>query len=164
MELKIPILAQKAQDLLLSHNMKVCTAESCTGGLLAYHFTALPNASSVFDGGVVCYANDIKHKWLGVSLQNLQAFGAVSKQVVEQMCVGVLDSANADIALATSGIAGPGGGSKSKPVGSVYIGVLKKGKQAIINLYHFSGDRHSIQMQACLAALELLIKELESNS
>ncbi|MCX2716880.1 CinA family protein [Helicobacter sp. MIT 21-1697] len=150
-------LAQNALILLQNKGLKVGIAESCTGGLLSYHFTALDGASAVLDGAMITYANAIKASWLGVSEENLKLYGAVSEPVVREMCAGILFQSNANIALATSGIAGPSGGSVQKPIGSVYIGVQRKGEQAQIEYCHFQGDRHLVQFQSCAKALEMLI-------
>lgn len=155
-------LAQKAFSLLSQRGLKVGIAESCTGGLLSYHFTSLAGASNVLDGAMVSYANEIKASWLGVNKGDLQKFGAVSEQVVRAMCEGVLRQTQADVALATSGIAGPSGGSSQKPVGSIFIGVQPKGEAASVVYYHFSGDRLCVQSQSCAKALEMLITALDS--
>ncbi|AAP77516.1 CinA family protein [Helicobacter hepaticus] len=155
-------LAQSALVLLQNKGLKVGIAESCTGGLLVYHFTALDGASAVLDGAMITYANAIKSSWIGVSEENLRLYGAVSEPVVRQMCAGILSQSKADVALATSGIAGPSGGSVEKPVGSVFIGVQCKGEQAEIKYCHFGGDRHLVQSQSCAKALEMLISKLNS--
>ena len=155
-------LAQKALILLSQKGFKVGIAESCTGGLLSYHFTSLAGASNVLDGAMISYANEIKASWLGVDRDDLQRFGAVSEQVVRGMCEGVLRQTQADVAMATSGIAGPSGGSSQKPVGSVFIGVQLKGESPHIVYCHFGGDRLSVQSQSCAKALEMLIMALDS--
>ncbi len=153
-------LPQIALSLLKAKNLKLTTAESCTGGLLAYQFTKLSGASEVFCGGVISYANVIKQKWLKVDSQSLETFGAVSESVVGQMTKGALELSGADIALATSGIAGPLGGSAQKPVGLIFISVQAKNKGAKIERYYFKGTRTSIQKQACESALLMLIREI----
>ncbi|RDU54242.1 hypothetical protein CQA49_05310 [Helicobacter sp. MIT 00-7814] len=153
-------LPQIALNLLKAKNLKLTTAESCTGGLLAYQFTKLSGASEVFDGGVISYANAIKQKWLKVDSQSLETFGAVSESVVGQMTKGALELSGADIALATSGIAGPLGGSAQKPVGLVFISVQGKNKGAKIERHCFKGTRTSIQKQACESAIIMLIREI----
>lgn len=150
-------LSERAMKLLYDNGYKLAIAESCTGGLLSYHFTALGGASHIIDGAMISYANAIKSKWLKVSKKALRDNGAVSEIVVRQMCAGILQAAQADIAMATSGIAGPSGGSTQKPVGYVFIGVQKRGQEARVIAYHFKGDRHAVQSQSCAAALEMLI-------
>lgn len=139
---------------------KITTAESCTGGLLAYQITSVAGASDVYDGGIISYANHIKHQYLSVKEENLSKYGAVSEIVVNEMLNGALKMFQADYALATSGIAGPGGGSVQKPVGTVFIGVKKIGQDCIIERYLLDGDRNKIQKTASLKALELLAKFL----
>lgn len=155
-------LAQRALALLSQKGLKVGIAESCTGGLLSYHFTSLAGASNVLDGAMISYTNEIKASWLGIDRSDLERFGVVSEQVVRGMCQGILRESKADVALATSGIAGPSGGSSQKPVGSVFIGVQLKGEKAHIVYYHFGGDRLSVQSQSCAKALEMLIMALNS--
>lgn len=149
-------LANYVVKKLSSMNQKITTAESCTGGLLAYQFTCIAGASNIYDGGIISYSNFIKHKYLKVKNNNLQNYGAVSEIVVEEMLRGALEMFDADYALATSGIAGPSGGSIQKPVGTVYIGMQKHNSLPIIQKCLFKGDRKSIQEQSCVQALKLL--------
>ncbi len=144
--------------LLESSHQKITTAESCTGGLLAYYLTRESGSSEVFDGGVVSYANSIKESWLKVSSNALMGFGAVSEIVVREMLEGALEISSADFAIATSGIAGPNGGSASKPVGLVFMGVKSKSGKEIIESVIFKGDRNYIQEQACWYAYGLFLK------
>ena len=153
-------LAQTVIALLKATHQKLSTAESCTGGLLGYEFTRISGASEVFLGGVISYDNAIKEAWLGVDSHDLQSFGAVSEVVVSQMCKGVLRLSGADFALATSGIAGPGGGSAQKPVGLVYIGVQHRGEAAKVERHIFSGNRTSVQKQAAQTAILILLREI----
>lgn len=117
--------------------LKLATAESCTGGLLSYRFTRVNGASSVFLGGVISYANHIKREILGVKADVLEDFGAVSEPVVAQMLSGALEKFSADIALASSGVAGPSGGSEQKPVGCVFLGVQARGELPLIERHFF---------------------------
>ncbi len=153
-------LAKTAITLLKDTNQKLSTAESCTGGLLAYEFTQISGASEVFLGGVISYDNSIKESWLGVDSQDLQSFGAVSEVVISQMCKGILHLSGADFALTTSGIAGPNGGSVQKPVGLVYVGVQQRGNVAKIEQHIFHGNRKSVQKQATQTAILMLIREI----
>lgn len=156
-------LAQSIISLLSKHNLKITAAESCTGGLIAHWLTKEGGASTAFDGSVISYANAIKEAWLGVSVEHLIRFGAVSEAVVREMLEGALRLSGADFALATSGIAGPSGGSTNKPIGTVFIGVKdKKGTERIEQL-HFKGDRNYIQAQATLYAYLLFLKVFLSN-
>ena len=112
--------------MLKEHHLKVATAESCTGGLIAKRITDVPGASEVFECGIISYANGIKHKVLGVSEDDLNKYGAVSEPVANQMAQGALKASGADIAVSVTGIAGPDSDSTGKPVGLVYIGLADK--------------------------------------
>lgn len=112
--------------MLKVHHLKVATAESCTGGLIAKRITDVPGASEVFECGIISYANGIKHKVLGVSEDDLNKYGAVSEPVAKQMAQGALKVSGADIAVSVTGIAGPDSDSTGKPVGLVYIGLADK--------------------------------------
>ena len=112
--------------MLKEHHLKVATAESCTGGLIAKRITDVPGASEVYECGIISYANGIKHKVLGVSEDDLNKYGAVSEPVAKQMAQGALKVSGADIAVSVTGIAGPDSDSTGKPVGLVYIGLADK--------------------------------------
>ena len=142
-------------NTLKEKNQTITFAESCTGGRIASAFTAISGASSVLNGSVVSYANEIKSQWLKVKEQTLIENGAVSKECVEEMLKGVLKMANADCAIAVSGIAGPTGGTDEKPVGTVYLGVSYKDK-TLIEHHLFEGDREAVQEQAKDTAIALL--------
>ena len=146
-------LAESIIKLLESKNKTITTAESCTGGLIAHTLTKQSGASAVFGD-----ANEIKEAWLSVDSNNLKHFGAVSEAVVKDMLNGALYLSGADFALATSGIAGPTGGSEEKPIGTIYIGAKSKDGVEIIERLHFSGDRNFIQEQATLYAYLLFLK------
>ena len=135
---------------------KITFAESCTGGLIASHLTKISGSSRCFDGSVVTYANRIKHEWLGVEELTLEKYGAVSEQTVKEMLLGAIEISKADYALAVSGIAGPTGGTPSKPVGTVFIGVADR-KTLKVEEFHFKGDRNYIQYQAMMNAIRMFI-------
>ena len=135
----------------------VTFAESCTGGLLASMLTKVPGSSNIFHGSLVTYANEIKSAWLGVKEDTLKAFGAVSEETVEEMLRGALKVADADYAIAISGIAGPGGATPTKPVGTVVVGCRSKDEE-IIRTMHFRGDRNYIQYQAAMYGIRLLFE------
>jgi len=135
---------------------KITFAESCTGGLIASTLTKYSGASDCFDGSVVTYANRIKHEWLGVENFTLEKYGAVSEQTVKEMLLGALEISKANYAIAVSGIAGPTGGTPTKPVGTVYIGVANE-KELKIELHHFKGDRNYIQYQAMMNSIRMFI-------
>jgi len=149
-------LVQHIIDSLLATHRKITLAESCSGGLLAYYFTARAGVSSVFEGSLVTYSNILKENWLAVESTTLSDHGAVSEEVVSEMSEGALKVANADYALAISGVAGPDGGSPQKPVGTVVIGVRSKSYEKVTR-YRFDGDRNYIQHQSALTALKMLV-------
>ena len=135
--------------------MKLVTAESCTGGMLSHWMTAFPGSSTWYECGFVTYSNDSKISILGVAPQALDEFGAVSVQVAEQMALGALDHSLANLAVSITGIAGPSGGTESKPTGTVYISSARKGYSPYTKHHVFHGDRTSIREQSASAALRL---------
>ncbi|MDR0699755.1 MAG: CinA family nicotinamide mononucleotide deamidase-related protein [Tannerella sp.] len=150
-----------AGDLLRSKGLTVGTAESCTGGAIAALITSVPGSSGYYLGSVVSYANEVKRNVLGVSGSDLEQYGAVSRQVVEQMAKGALRVLGCDYAIATSGIAGPGGGAPGKPVGTVWIAVA--GKDRIVSeKYHFTAIREQNIQRTVNASLLMLLKELKN--
>ena len=146
-------------NTLKEKNQTITFAESCTGGRIASTFTAISGASSVLNGSVISYANEIKSQWLEVKEQTLINYGAVSKECVKEMLTGILKLASADCAIAVSGIAGPTGGTDNKPVGTVYIGIIYKDKITIEH-HIFKGDRETVQEQAKDTAIALFKKNL----
>ena len=138
-------------------NKSITFAESCTGGLVAAQLTKEPGASNVFNGSLITYSNALKAGWLGVEKETLEYYGAVSEQCVEQMLTGALEITKANYALAISGVAGPGGGTVEKPVGTVFIGAMVDGK-SIIEELHFEGDRQYIQEQSMFYAYKILLQ------
>ncbi len=151
-------LEQVIGNLLLDQGKIVATAESCTGGNIAHLFTSIPGSSDFYKGSVVAYANDIKINVLQVSIDDLELYGAVSQCVVDQMANGVRRLMNTDYAIATSGIAGPGGGTAEKPVGTVWISACSA-ETTISKEYHFGLLRDQNIQRATQAAL-LLLKEI----
>lgn len=136
------------------------TAESCTGGLLAESVTSLSGSSTWFRGGWVTYSNEMKETQLHVCGETLSKFGAVSWQVAKAMCVGACSASGSSVALSTTGIAGPGGATLDKPVGTVYIGCTAHGMSQVRH-FVFQGDRQAIRNQASKSALEMLLNRLE---
>ncbi|MCX4186242.1 CinA family protein [Methylophaga sp. OBS4] len=151
-------ISLKLAELLIEKKLKLVTAESCTGGWVAKCCTDIPGSSAWFERGFVTYSNEAKQTDLGVAEATLIKTGAVSLATVEEMAFGALSRSNADISVAITGIAGPDGGSESKPVGTVWIGWAGKNKSVHSICYHFKGNRESIRRQAVLAALEGVIK------
>lgn len=153
-------LEQVVVNLLTEKNATLAIAESCTGGLLANRVTNVPGSSAVFLQGFVTYANEAKVRALGVGQKLLEKHGAVSRQVAAAMATGALKAAGSDYALSTTGIAGPGGGSIEKPVGTVYLGLATRSGPARVVKHAFPTDRESFKQLATQAALELLRREL----
>ncbi|KZN14949.1 CinA family protein [Marinomonas sp. TW1] len=145
--------AQQVADLLVQQERMLVTAESCTGGLIGATCTELSGSSAWFFGGLISYANDAKVKGLSVAEATLAEHGAVSEATVKEMCGGALQLGG-DVAVAVSGVAGPGGGSPEKPVGCVYIGWQLLGKEAEVVRFQFSGDRKQIRQLVVLEALQ----------
>ena len=149
--------------LLRTRGLKLVLAESCTGGLLGSRISDVPGSSEYFLGGVVAYAYEAKVDLLGVSWDTLNTKGAVSRETVLEMARGVRHRMKADLAVSVSGIAGPGGGTPEKPVGSTWIGLATEdGEWA--KTYQFSGDREGNKISAADAALNLLLDYLQGKS
>lgn len=142
--------------MLKEHHLKVATAESCTGGLIAKRITDVPGASEVFECGIISYANGIKHKVLGVSEDNLNKYGAVSEPVAKQMAQGALKVSGADIAVSVTGIAGPDSDSTGKPVGLVYIGLADKGNVWVREIRTSRRDRSYNRYVSASNALDMI--------
>lgn len=151
-------LGQLLGEQLLQRGWYIAVAESCTGGGVAAAITATPGSSNWFEYGIVSYANSAKQQLLGVSAATLECEGAVSEAVVIEMACGVLALAQADIAVAISGIAGPDGGSPGKPVGTVWFAWVTASKEIKTEVKKFNGDRVAIQKQAVIFALEGALK------
>ena len=146
---------------LIENKKTLSVAESCTGGLIQNWFTDNPGSSNYFLGGVVSYSNFAKKKFLDVKQKTLDKHGAVSHETVKEMLQGAKDKFDADLSLAVSGIAGPAGGTKEKPVGLVYVGVLVNDK-VDIKKCNFNGNRLQIKQQSAITALYMLHKNLEN--
>ena len=150
-------------EILSEQGLTLATAESCTGGLIAAHCTDLAGSSHWFTGGIVSYSNAMKTKLLGVSTSTLAAHGAVSAQTAEQMARGAIACSGANISIATTGIAGPGGGSADKPVGTVWLASIVGGKVESVCQY-FPGDREAVRVATVNFAFSWLLKRLKSIS
>jgi PncC family amidohydrolase len=148
-------MARRVAAGLLARGQTVAAAESCTGGLLCAALTSLPGSSAYFLGGVVGYANDVKRSALGVPAAVLARKGAVSAECALRMAAGVRRRLGADVGVAITGIAGPGGGTRSKPVGLVFVGVAAGGR-CRARRFRFRGGRARVRRAACLAALGML--------
>ena len=148
-------LSEQILNKLIMKNISVSTAESCTGGLLAYSFIKNKNSSKVFKGGYITYSNEIKIKELKVRKSSLKKNGAVSYQVAEEMIEGLYKKNKAKVCISTTGIAGPGGSSKNKPIGLIYIGIRLNKKKIIIKK-NFKGTRIQIQKKCVNFILKYL--------
>lgn len=154
---------QRVHQLLTEHMLTLSVAESCTGGTIAARFTAMPGASAYFKGGAVTYWNQTKQQLLGVSSDTIARYGVVSEKVVRQMAEGIRHKANTHYSIATTGIAGPTGGTPELPVGSVWIAVSSP-EHTISQLVHIKGNRSTVIRKAGSAAIELLEQELEAEN
>lgn len=150
-------LARALLDLCTTAGLKIATAESCTGGWVAKVMTDLAGSSAVFDRGFVTYSNEAKMEMLGVNTQTLDRHGAVSEQTVIEMATGALQHSRAQLSVAISGIAGPGGGSTEKPVGAIWFAWAGEGIPARAAHHRFYGNRDSIRHQAVTTALAGLL-------
>ncbi|MDD2896105.1 MAG: CinA family protein [Aliarcobacter sp.] len=149
------------QTLLRANKQTITTAESCTGGLVASMITKVSGSSDIFNGSIVTYSNKIKNQELNVKNETLEKYGAVSCEVVNEMLDGVISKFDADFAIAISGIAGPNGGTKDKPVGTVIIGISDSNSHKIVNVYNFSGSREEVQIQSAKVALKEILKFIQ---
>ena len=154
------ISAAELVATLLSNGQMLATAESCTGGMVAACVTDVAGSSAVFDRGFVTYSNAAKNEMLGVPKKLLETFGAVSEQVALSMAEGAISHSAATIAIAITGIAGPTGGSETKPVGLVHFAVTRRRGKAIADKQIFEGNRAQVRAQARDHALQMLGKAL----
>lgn len=146
------------QDILRNNKKTITTAESCTGGLVASMITKVSGSSDIFNGSIVSYSNKIKNQELNVNNETLEKFGAVSTEVVNEMLDGAIKKFEADFAIAISGIAGPTGATKNKPVGTVVIGISDANNAKTIDTFYFKGTREEVQIQAAKTALKKILK------
>ena len=155
-------LENSVGELLLQRHLKLATAESCTGGLIADRITNIPGSSAYFLGGVVAYAYEAKVDLLKVSWNTLEKYGAVSRETVLEMARGARNALNADVAVSVSGIAGPGGGLPDKPVGTTWVGLSTPGGDWA-RMFVWEGDRLQNKADSVEAALQFIIDYLEGN-
>ncbi len=163
MELPDSLIAE-AETLLAAYRaakLRLVTAESCTGGLVAACLTAIPGASDVVERGFVTYSNEAKTELIGVPAGLGDRHGAVSAQVVRAMAEGALANSRADAAVAVTGVAGPGGETPGKPVGVVYLCAARKGCEPLVERHQFHGDRHQVRIASVEAAFTLLRQQLD---
>ncbi len=148
--------AARLLDLYRTRRLRIATAESCTGGVIAAAITDVAGSSDVFDRGFVTYSNEAKTELIGVPADLIAHHGAVSVHVAREMAARALAHSRADVAVAVTGIAGPGGGSEAKPVGLVYLAVARRGGDPAIERHQFHGDRAAIRAATVERAMEML--------
>jgi PncC family amidohydrolase len=154
-------LIKQIAEHLQKQKLKIATAESCTAGLLAYNLTTIPGSSNYFERGVITYSNLSKQKLLNIPSSLITNKGAVSQEVAYAMAQSIKKFSQVDIGLSTTGIAGPGGGTKQKPVGLVYIGISTK-KTTQVKQYQFTKNRKQNQIHTCYEAIRLLLETLKN--
>lgn len=160
MDRELYALSERCGRRLAAVDWRLVTAESCTGGWVAKVLTDVPGSSGWFERGFVTYSNRAKQEMLGVAASTLETWGAVSEQTVREMAAGALERSPADVALAISGIAGPGGGTAAKPVGLVWFAWGVRGGQTHSRSHQFAGDREAVRRRAVLTALEGVLELL----
>jgi len=157
---KIAVLASEMAALLADKKITVAVAESCTGGALCQALTDIPGSSNWFDRGFITYSNQAKVDMLGVSSTLLDQYSAVSFETARAMVEGVHGHSQAELAIAITGIAGPGGGTAEKPVGTVFFGIGQKGQAVKIDKRRFKGDRGEVRARSVEFVLKALLKTL----
>jgi len=158
------ILAAQVGGALKAHGLKLVVAESCTGGGVAYAITDVAGSSAWFERGFIVYSNESKHEMLGVSLDTLMRYGAVSEATVREMVSGALQHSAAQIALAVSGIAGPEGGTADKPVGTVWFAWGIKQGATYAQRYQIHGNRAEVRAQSVRIALQGVLDLLDQRT
>ncbi len=154
-------LAKHISKLLLAKKISLVTTESCTGGGIAYLLTEIPGSSNWFERGYVTYSNISKEELLNIPVDILINYGAVSRETALAMAEGAIQNSHAQVSISVTGIAGPDGGTREKPVGTVWFGLARIGYPTKTVLQNFTGDRHTIREQAIEFALNELIKFIE---
>lgn len=157
-------IAEALLTLCRHSNLRIATAESCTGGLIAACLTEIPGSSDVIERGFITYTNEAKSEELGVPAALIESVGAVSAEVAEAMAAGALEHSAADIALSATGIAGPGGATDTKPVGLVYLGIATRNSAPRHERHVFIGDRGTVRLAAVDAALALAASVIASHA
>ena len=148
-------VARKVGSYLAHNHLTLSVCESCTGGMLGSLITSIPGSSEYFVGGIIAYSDAIKRRLVGVKARTLSQHGAVSSAVAREMALAVKKKMNSDIGMSITGIAGPSGGSREKPVGLVYVGLAMK-RRLVVREFCFKGGREVIRRAACRQALRLL--------
>ena len=156
-------LACELGEVLLERQLMIATVESCTGGFIAEAITRVAGSSQWFERGLVTYSNAAKRELVGVNEKTLRTHGAVSSKVAQEMAIGGVRSSSADLAISVTGIAGPDGGSKQKPVGTVYVAWAERSGRVIDRRFLFAGDRHAIRQHTVNSALVGAIRFLKDS-
>ena len=154
---QLTVLSERLGRLLVARQQQIAVAESCTGGLIAQSLTDIAGSSAWFERGFITYSNLSKIQMLGVQSKTLDQYGAVSAETAFEMVSGVLQHSEADCAIAITGIAGPTGGTVTKPVGTVFIAWMFKGQTHSCEQLHFNGDRRAVRLQAAAHALQYYV-------
>ena len=162
MDLQKEIIQLSTQ--LVKRRLTICTAESCTGGLISKLFTDNSGSSEWFDCAFVTYTNNAKQQMLGVNPITIESSGAVSQPTVIEMSEGAINKSNSNVSIAISGVAGPSGGTKEKPVGMVWVSWSGKSYETLAQCFYFDGDRESIRFQAAKAAIQGAVKYIVKNA
>ena len=160
---KLELLSAELGELLIERNFFFTSAESCTGGWVGQSVTGVPGSSRWYGAGFITYSNIAKRNILGVQKETLNNYGAVSEEVVQEMVKGALNNSGAQIGVAISGIAGPGGGSEQRPVGTVCIAWLLEGKEIVSSTEHFLGNRNEVRWASVECALYHSIRLIKEN-
>lgn len=155
-------LVEVLQRECIARGKTVAVAESCTGGMLGMEITSVPGSSAYFLGGLICYADAVKIHFGGVRPETIARYGAVSQQTVEELAAYIRAAYGSDLAVAISGIAGPGGGTAEKPVGTVWIAVAD-GYKVVARQFQFGSDRHTVRARSCAAAMLMLLERLRTD-
>ncbi|NLD37931.1 MAG: nicotinamide-nucleotide amidohydrolase family protein [Desulfatiglans sp.] len=151
-------------NILIQKSLTIATAESCTGGLIGHMITSIPGSSAYFMGGIISYSNQAKCDLLGVSADTLKKYGAVSGETAREMAWGIRERFGTDIGLSVTGIAGPDGGTKEKPVGTVFMGFVFDKKEPVSIRYLFKGTREKIKQKTAETALENIRRYLDGDT
>lgn len=162
----IDIVTKSVVKYMIKSGLRLCTAESCTGGMISQAVTSVAGASEMFLGGVCTYTEQIKMKLLGVKKETLERFTVYSEQTASEMSLGALEMFGADAAVAVTGLAGPGGGTEEKPVGTVYVSARNRKREIVrrLNLYeeYENLDRRKIRMLTTVSALRMVLELYEN--
>lgn len=151
-------------NILIQKSLTIATAESCTGGLIGHMITSIPGSSAYFMGGIISYSNQAKCDLLGVSADTLKKYGAVSGETAREMAWGIRERFGTDIGISVTGIAGPDGGTKEKPVGTVFMGFVFDKKEPVSIRYLFKGTREKIKQKTAETALENIRRYLDGDT